>query len=166
MNRDVEIETKMNRRYTMRDIGAIEKRIENVEFATSLSLLEAKTEALTVTDPDTGLNAFKTGFAVDNFSTFNLADTTIPELKYDLEAGTAVARKRYDAIDLLVGSESLIGLSGVPNNAVDLRYATDLGSQNVTKKGSNVLLNYTEVIEFDQPFALSLIHISEPTRPY
>ena len=160
VNRDIEIETKMNRRYTMRDIGAIEKRIENVEFATSLSLLEAKTEALTVTDPDTGLNAFKTGFAVDNFSTFNLADTTIPELKYDLEAGTAVARKRYDAIDLLVGSESLIGLSGVPNNAVDLRYATDLGSQNVTKKGSNVLLNYTEVVEFDQPFASRVENIN------
>ena len=66
----------------------------------------------------------------------------------------------HDAIDLLVGSESLIGLSGVPNNAVDLRYATDLGSQNVTKKGSNVLLNYTEVVEFDQPFASRVENIN------
>ena len=105
----------------MRDIGAIEKRVENVEFATSLSMLEAKTEALAVTDPDTGLNAFKTGFAVDNFSSFNLADTTIPELKYDLGFnGTAVARQHYDVIDLLIGSESLIGLADCFKNDIFL----------------------------------------------
>ena len=162
VNRDITIETRSNKRYTMKDIGAIEKRIENVEFATSLSLLEAKTEALTVRDPETGLDSFKTGFAVDNFSTFALADTTIPQLKYDLANGTAVSRSYYDVIDLLIGSESLIGLSGVPNNAVDIRYADDLGSQNVTKKGSRVLLNYTEVLEFDQPFASRV----ENVNPY
>ena len=160
VNRDITIETRGNKRYTMKDIGAIEKRIENVEFATSLSLLEAKTEALVVKDPDTGLDSFKTGFAVDNFSTFALADTTIPDLKYDIEDGAAVARANYDVIDLLIGSESLIGLSGVPNNAVDIRYATDLGSQNVTKIGSKVLLDYEEVVDFDQPFASRVLNVN------
>ena len=162
INRDITIETKSNKRYTMKDIGAIEKRIENVEFATSLSLLEAKTESLVVKDPDTGLDSFKTGFAVDNFSTFALADTSIPLLKYDIERGTAVSRSYYDVIDLLIGSESLIGLSGVPNNAVDVRYANDLGSQNVIKKGSKVFLNYEEVLDFDQPFASRV----ENVNPY
>ena len=160
VNRDITIETKGNKRYTMKDIGGIEKRVENVEFATSLSLLEAKTEALVVKDPDTGLDSFKTGFAVDNFSSFALADTTLPELKYDVENGAAVARANYDVVDLLIGSESLIGLSGVPNNAVDVRYATDLGSQNVTKKGSKVLLNYTETVDFDQPFASRVVNVN------
>ena len=160
VNRDITIETRGNKRYTMRDIGGIEKRIENVEFATSLSLLEAKTEALVVKDPDTGLDSFKTGFAVDNFSSFALADTTLPELKYDVKDGTAIARENYDVVDLLIGSESLIGLSGVPNNAVDIRYATDLGSQNVTKKGSKVLLNYSEVVDFDQPFASRVVNVN------
>ena len=162
VNRDITIETKMNKRYTMRDIGVIEKRIENVEFATSLSLLESKTESLVVKDPDTGLDSFKTGFAVDNFTTFALADTTLSELKYDIdvENGAAVARSYYDVIDLLVGSESLIGLSGVPNNAVDIRYATDLGSQNVTKKNNKVLLNYEQVVDFDQPFASRVENIN------
>jgi hypothetical protein len=160
VNRDITIETRGNKRYTMKDIGGIEKRIENVEFATSLSLLEAKTEALVVKDPDTGLDSFKTGFAVDNFSNFALADTSLPELKYDVEDGVAVARANYDVVDLLIGSESLIGLSGVPNNAVDVRYATDLGSQNVTKKGSKVLLNYTQVVDFDQPFASRVVNVN------
>ena len=160
VNRDITIESRANRRYTMRDIGAIEKRIENVEFATSLSLLENKTESLVIKDPDTGLDSFKTGFAVDNFTSFALADTTIPALNYDIEDGAAVARANYDVVDLLVGSESLIGLSGVPNNAVDVRYATDLGSQNVTKKGSKVLLNYTQVVDFDQPFASRVVNVN------
>ena len=160
VGRDITIETRGNKRYTMKDIGAIEKRVENVEFATSLSLLEAKTESLVVKDPDTGLDSFKTGFAVDNFSSFGLADTTLPELKYDIENGEAVARANYDVIDLLLGSESLIGVTGVPNNAVDIRYATDLGSQNVTKKGSKVYLDYSEVVDFDQPFASRVVNVN------
>ena len=42
-----------HRRYTMRDIGTIEKRIENLEYYTALSLLEQSTVAkqdLTILD--------------------------------------------------------------------------------------------------------------------
>ena len=38
----VEIERQDNKRYTMRDIGKLEQRIENVEYYTQLSLLESK----------------------------------------------------------------------------------------------------------------------------
>ena len=37
---EIEIEQVDNRRYTMRDIGKLERRIENVEYYTQLSLLE------------------------------------------------------------------------------------------------------------------------------
>ena len=37
---DVNIEHVDNKRYTMRDIGRIEKRIETAEYYTQLSLLE------------------------------------------------------------------------------------------------------------------------------
>ncbi len=76
----------------MLDIGNLENRIENLETVTTLSLLEAKTEALTVKDPDTGLDKFKTGFAVDNFGSFDLADKTVPSLNYNIENGTMVPR--------------------------------------------------------------------------
>jgi len=64
-----------NKRYTMRDIGKLESRINNLEYYTSLSLLEQQTESLTITDPTTGLNRFKNGFMVDNFSGHNVGDT-------------------------------------------------------------------------------------------
>ena len=50
-----------NRRYTMRDIGKLEKRIDNLETFTSLSSLELDTKSLQITDAD-GLDRFKTGF--------------------------------------------------------------------------------------------------------
>ena len=63
---DAEIRLKDNRRFTMRDIGALEKRIENLEKLTSLSALELDTKSFQVKDAD-GLNRFKTGFVVNNF---------------------------------------------------------------------------------------------------
>ena len=65
-----------NKRYTMRDIGKLESRINNLEYYTSLSLLEQNTESLTITDPTTGLNRFKNGFVVDNFSGHNVGDVS------------------------------------------------------------------------------------------
>ena len=56
-----------NRRYTMRDIGKIEDRVENLENLTSLSLLELDTRTLQVRDAD-GLDRFKSGFFVDDFA--------------------------------------------------------------------------------------------------
>ncbi|GIS08932.1 MAG: hypothetical protein CM15mP113_0620 [Pseudomonadota bacterium] len=62
-----------NRRFTMRDIGALEKRIENLEEFTSLSALELDTKTLEVKDAD-GLNRFKTGFVVNNFKNRSFID--------------------------------------------------------------------------------------------
>ena len=43
---DVEFVRTNNRRYTMKDIGKLESRINNIEYYTSLSLLEKKTQSL------------------------------------------------------------------------------------------------------------------------
>mgnify|MGYP003152065921 FL=1 len=64
--KDIKINLVDNRRYTMRDIGQIEDRVENLEKLTSLSLLELDTKSLQIQDAD-GLSRFKTGFFVDDF---------------------------------------------------------------------------------------------------
>ena len=56
------IKTARHKRYTMADIGRLEKRLKNVEFYTQLSLLETDTASLTITDAKTGLDRFKYGF--------------------------------------------------------------------------------------------------------
>lgn len=61
-----------NRRYTMRDIGKLETRIENVEYYTSLSQLEASSNNIQVIDPSTGNDRFKNGIFADPMTDFRL----------------------------------------------------------------------------------------------
>ena len=55
----------------MKDIGSLENRIKNLENYTTLSLLETDTKNLSIKDPNTGLDKFKSGFFVDNFTDHN-----------------------------------------------------------------------------------------------
>jgi len=62
-----------NRRYTMRDIGSLEKRISSLEYYTSLNLLEQTAKNQEITD-DTGANRFKNGILVDPFTGHKIGD--------------------------------------------------------------------------------------------
>lgn len=70
---DATIFAEKTRGYTMRDIGSLEERIDNVEKYTALNLLEVNTNNLNILDAD-GKNRFKNGFIVDKFNTLNVAD--------------------------------------------------------------------------------------------
>ena len=63
-----------NKRYTMRDIGKLESRLNNLEYYTSLSMLEQETQSLKITD-SSGLDRMKNGFVVDNFTGGKIADS-------------------------------------------------------------------------------------------
>ena len=63
-----------NKRFTMRDIGSLERRIQQIEYYSStLSLLERQTEALFIKD-ENGDDRFKNGIVVDQFSGHNVGD--------------------------------------------------------------------------------------------
>lgn len=64
---DIGVRFIENKRYTMRDIGKLETRIENLEYYTKLSLLENKTA--TVMDDE----KFRNGFLVDDFKNEDIA---------------------------------------------------------------------------------------------
>ena len=70
----VHIVRENNRRFTMRDIGLIERRVDNLEYYTALNLLEMETASLSVKDSD-GFDKFKNGFLVDDFTSFDSAAT-------------------------------------------------------------------------------------------
>lgn len=75
---NVAIQSIDNKRYTMRDIGKLEKRIDNLEYYTSLSLLEQQTESLDIIDAS-GESRFKNGFIVDGFTGHNTGDVSSPD---------------------------------------------------------------------------------------
>ena len=74
-SKDVRITPVDNRRYTMRDIGKLEKRIERLEYYTTLSILEQQALNMQVKD-SVGLDRFKSGFFVDNFEAHSVGNLT------------------------------------------------------------------------------------------
>ena len=55
-----------NKRYTMRDIGKLERRIEDLEYYTSLTLTELDTKNMRIVDSE-GFERYQNGFLVDTF---------------------------------------------------------------------------------------------------
>lgn len=81
---DVETKVEEHRRFTFKDIGAIEKRLSRVEYYTSLSLLEISTKNMKVVDAD-GFDRFKNGFVVDDFTSQDVADVKHPDYNCSMD---------------------------------------------------------------------------------
>ena len=77
---DLSIDKVKHKRYTMQDIAGLENRINNIEYYASLNLLEQKTTTLQISDAF-GLNRFKNGILVDDFSSFATGDTYSNDFK-------------------------------------------------------------------------------------
>ena len=68
---DIQIKYIDNQRYTMKDIGKLEKRINNLEYYTQLSLLEKQAKDTAIPD-SSNQEKFKNGFAVDPFTSADI----------------------------------------------------------------------------------------------
>lgn len=83
------------KRYTMRDINILEDRIGNLEYYSSLNLLEKDTADLKILD-DAGNDRFKNGFFVDGFLDHSLGDTTNNEYNIAIDREEQSARPVFD----------------------------------------------------------------------
>ena len=70
---DVKVNYVENKRFTMRDVGKLERRIENLEYYVSLSLLEKEADGLVITDANNN-DRFKNGILVDPFAGHSVGD--------------------------------------------------------------------------------------------
>jgi hypothetical protein len=149
------IKSARHKRYTMADIGRLEKRVKNIEFYTQLSLLETDTASLTITDAKTGLDRFKSGFFVDNFRSHNgqALGNPLSRCSIDKKAGELRPSHYTHGLDLLLGSEQVIGIGTTADPAADLTQVSDLQSNDLKRSGDVVTLNYTEVPYISQPLA-------------
>jgi hypothetical protein len=71
---NLSFEKVQHRRWAMSDISDLQTRVNNLEYYTSLSLLEKQAADLQVPDAR-GLNRFKNGILVDNFTSFSTTDS-------------------------------------------------------------------------------------------
>ena len=153
-----------HKRYTMKDISRLENRLSNVEYYTSLSLLETDTQNLTIRDATTKLDRFKCGFFVDNFRSYNGGEIRNRDYKASVDVANGILRPTHytTSIDLLLGSEAVIGIGQTSNPDADLRFVSDLGSPNIKRVGDVVCLNYSDVEYVKNQFATR----SENVNPF
>ena len=146
---DAIIRVTDNVRYTMKDIGRLEDRIDVLEEVTSLSLLELDTKTLQVQDAD-GLSRFKTGFFVDDFKNVDLLDTNDPDCKITVNSDNRELEVPQDFWSMK--PELALDLTTNVDTA-DFSQDLQLLDTNVKKTGDLITLNYEEVDWINQPLA-------------
>ena len=101
-SKDVRLTSVDNRRYTMRDIGKLEKRVERLEYYTTLSILEQQALNMQVKD-EIGLDRFKSGFFVDNFEAHRVGNLKSLDYLCAVDPQQSVLRpqSKEDSIDLV-----------------------------------------------------------------
>ena len=83
-----------NKNYTMRDIGKLEERINNIEYYSLLNTLEKDTTALDIKDAG-GSDRYKNGFIVDTFSGHNIGDVFSTDYKCSIDKVNKEARSSF-----------------------------------------------------------------------
>src|SRR6056300_680833 len=122
-----------NKRYTMKDIGSLDKRIKNLEYYTSLSLLEQSAADVELFD-GSGFSRLKNGFIVDGFRGHNVADTGNVDYSASIDKNAGILRPKFDE-----------------RNVNLVRKASDSGT--AVKNGSIVTMPHTETNYINQPYA-------------
>jgi hypothetical protein len=147
------IEFLEHKRYRMVDIKQLENRIKNLEYYTTLSLLETNTSNLFVSDKS-GLNRFKSGFFVDNFTSFLTQEDSI-SYKNSIDIRNKEVRPQHytTSVDLIPGPVENID----PNT--DLKF-NEIEGTNVRRNNSIVTLNYNEVEWYKQTFATTTASVT------
>ena len=154
---NTEVQYVNNKRYTMRDIGGIEKRVENLEYYTSLSLLEQETlskQDLTILDTS-NLSRFKNGIIVDSFKGHSVADVAKNDYRAAIDPNNKEMRPTFNVSSFTLNFDSA-NSSGFTQNGAFVTVSslvTSFIDQPKASKSINVnpfnVVNYLGKIELN-----------------
>ena len=129
-----------NKRYTMRDIGKIDKRVKNLEYYTSLSLLEQQASNTQLFDGN-NFSRTKNGFLVDGFRGHNIGNPSNPDYQCAMDKSTGTLRPMFD--------EKSVNL---------VRKDGDTGT--IVQTNSLMTLPYTKTTYINQPYASLSVNVN------
>jgi len=143
---DVAIRKSDNKRYTMKDIGSLERRLDQVEYYTSLNMLESDTLNTKITDAN-GKDRLKNGFIVDDFTDHGKSEVSNEDFNaaLDFEEGKCRA-SHYTANVSLEVNDTL---------------STNIQKSNGGGDASDIItLPFTEIAIASQPYASRVENIN------
>ena len=151
-----------HRRWTMSDISDLQTQVNNIEYYTSLNTLEQGTAALQVTDIN-GLNRFKNGILVDDFSNFGTADTANPNFNASIDTATKRMSAAQSVTNYPLVSTIVYETLGSPaNTAAQIGYSINSMGKATTNYFS---LPYTPTVLINQPLASNTVNLNPFTTP-
>jgi hypothetical protein len=143
-----------NRRYTMRDIGLIEDRVENLERVTSLSLLELNTQTLQIQDAE-GNNRFKSGFFVDDFKNYAFTNNRLSNIRVNTSANELTPIVSRNSL-----KSQLAPAVSIIDEQLDTSQNFELLDPNVQKTGQALTLKYDSIGWIEQAFATTVENVN------
>jgi len=137
---DVGVQFIENKRFTMKDISVLEKRIDRLEEAVTLNLLEVDTKNIQVLD-SAGLNRTRSGFVADNFETqfFSAINNVDYAASIDPFGGHLHPTFNEDNVRLIFDSAT---------------------STNIVQKGDNLYIDYDSDTYLDASLASTFFKIN------
>lgn len=154
--RDIDPQYIENKRFTMKDLGNLEKRVSKVEFYTALSLLEKQAKDLSLFD-ENGNIILKTGILVDPFEGHSIGDVSNPDYDCSIDFAKSILRPPFTSqqIELEFDAANSTGVIKT-GDVITLPYESRrLVNQPLTSKAINVnpynVVNFLGTIELNPP---------------
>jgi hypothetical protein len=159
---DLSIDKVQHRRYTMADIAGLDTRINRVEYYTSLNSLEQNANSLQISDAY-GLNRFKNGIMVDDFSGFSASDAGVTDFNANINR-----RTRQLTAGQIVKNFPLKNLAMVYNMNSPTAATISALNFNVSRDGSvnYFTLPYTTTNIFSQKLASRTTNVNPFNTPF
>ena len=134
-----------NKRYSMKDIGSLDKRIKNLEYYTSLSLLEQSAADVELFD-GSGFSRLKNGFIVDGFKGHSVGDTSNPDYTAAIDKKNGILRPKFDERNVnLVRLSSEANANNAEGDGVDPIDILSNGFKQLNTAASNNVSGQTYV---------------------
>lgn len=163
---DVILKMVDNKRYTMRDIGKLEKRIKTLEHYTTLTMLEKDTRELVVKDA-LGQDKFKHGFMTDTFERPTAADLSseftaaFDTINGELKPGVQISNINLIEEALLTRDDTSTEQTIILQDAIRQQNNYARADKNTpNKKTSLYTLAYKNVSFIEQPLCSRVININ------
>jgi len=155
---DVNVEALSNKRFTMEDIGDVNRRLEKIEILSSLSSVESKVDSQYFENRSNGVGeAEKRAILVDDFNGHSISDVSNDDYKCSIDFQNKELRPSFNSYNYdFTTAVSGITISGDGIATID--YASDgltLAEQNKASETISVnpyqLTNWVGTIDIDNP---------------